>query len=172
MALKVKKIKYGHFPKRAQKSIVKAVVKALPSYKNGWQCFQNAVASSLKRKFKSLQENAPLENYGVKKSKAELDFCFDMRGGRRVLGQVCGRTQPRIEKELLGFLAVACANKRSHYGVLIVPSDNALNLEGDRSSFDYSSRALLHLVKPLLAELECRFKGLLIVGYDMPAAHT
>ena len=136
------------------------VKSALAEYVNGWKAFQQAIGDAIEEFGLCVLYDVPLSKLGVKNSDAEIDLCIEDSG---TLVHVSGRQTPRHEKEILEIAAVTVCNEQYRYGVLVVRSDNKLKLEGNRSSYDYCSRALLPLAEPVLQHTH--LKGLLVVGY-------
>ncbi|RLC60655.1 MAG: hypothetical protein DRI01_09850 [Chloroflexi bacterium] len=137
------------------------VKSALPKYPEGWKSFQQAIGGAVEEFGLPVLYDVPLLELGVENSEAQIDLCIE---GGGTLVHISGRQAARHEKEVLEIAAVSVCNERYRYGVLVVRADNKLKLEGNRSSYDYCSKALLQLATPVL---RCTpLKGLLIVGYS------
>ena len=156
----IRTCKWGFPPEGIGLAFSDFVNSALPRYKQGWKAFQRAIGEAVEEFGLRVMYDVSLKQLGVEDSEAQIDLCIEESG---TLVHVSGRQAPRHEKELLEIAAVSACNDRYHYGVLIVRADNKLKLEGNRSSYDYCSRALLQLAMPVLRHTP--LKGLLFIGY-------
>lgn len=157
----------GDFQSELQDLILKCIQTASDTSKT-WFNLQGSIASQFRSQFGNgnVQENVPLDKLGVPGVKAEMDIVCSADLTDQKLGgfliHVSGHKLPRHEKEVLEFMAVSLSDPRFRLAVLVVCSDNALRLEGKRSSFDYCGGFLKRLVTPILKHSNLR--GLLIVG--------